>query len=171
MRFLNSLLAFAIAAASLGALAHEGVEHAKKSGPVKKEQTAWGIAGDAKAVKRTIELVMTDDMRFTPNMIELRQGDVVKIVAKNHGQMFHEIVIGTRKELEEHAALMERFPNMEHDEPYMSHVKPGTTGEIVWNFNRIGEFDFACLVPGHYQAGMRGKIKVAPAVAGAKGGP
>ena len=58
---------------------------------------------------------------------------------------------------------MVKFPNMEHDEPYMAHVKPGESGEIVWTFNRPGDFDFACLIAGHYQAGMVGKIKVAPA--------
>ncbi len=164
MKQLNTLLACLLIGTSLGAIAHEGKDH-KKHGPVKKEQVAWGIAGDAKAVKRTIELTMTDNMRFTPDKIEVKQGEVVKIVIKNSGTMFHEMVIGTKKELDEHAALMVKFPNMEHDEPYMAHVKPGTTGEIIWNFNRPGNFDFACLVAGHYQAGMVGKITVAAAPA------
>jgi uncharacterized cupredoxin-like copper-binding protein len=69
-------------------------------------------------------------------------------------------VIGTERELKEHAALMQKFPKMEHDEPYMAHVAPGRTGEIVWLFNRAGEFEFACLIPGHFEAGMVGKIKV-----------
>lgn len=56
---------------------------------------------------------------------------------------------------------MVKFPNMEHDEPYMAHVGAGKTSEIVWNFNQAGSFDFACLIAGHYQAGMRGKITVA----------
>ena len=160
MNWSRTLVAGAIACASLLAVAHEGVVHAGKATPLKKEQTAWGVAGDPKAVKRTIEVVMSDDMRFTPNLIEVKQGEVVKIVAKNHGQVFHELVIGTDKELKRHAALMARFPDMQHDEPYMSHVQPGKAADIVWNFNRPGEFEFACLVPGHYQAGMRGKIKV-----------
>ena len=62
--------------------------------------------------------------------------------------------------LDEHAALMLRFPDMQHDEPWMAHVPPGKTGQIVWNFNRAGEFAFACLISGHYQAGMVGKITV-----------
>jgi uncharacterized cupredoxin-like copper-binding protein len=161
VNFLNALLAgTALVCTSLAAAAHEGEVHGPKSSIVKKEQKPWGIAGDARAVKRTIELTMTDNMRFTPDLVEVRQGDVVKFVVRNDGKLFHEIVIGTKKELEEHAALMVKFPNMEHDEPYMSHVKSGTTGEIVWNFNRAGEFDFACLMAGHYQAGMVGKIKV-----------
>ena len=132
-----------------------------KKPPVKKEQKAWGIAGDAKAVKRTITLTMTDNMRFTPDKIEVKQGETVRFVLKNDGKLMHEMVIGTKQELDEHAALMMKFPDMEHDEPYMAHVGPGKTGEIIWTFNRAGDFDFACLIAGHYQAGMVGKIIVA----------
>jgi uncharacterized cupredoxin-like copper-binding protein len=140
--------------------AHGDEAHAKKAGAVKKEQKEWGIAGDANAVKRTITLGMSDAMRFTPDRIEVKQGETIKIVVKNRGKQLHELVIGTKKELEEHAALMVKFPNMEHDEPYMAHVPAGKTGEIVWNFNKAGDFDFACLIAGHYQAGMVGTIKV-----------
>jgi uncharacterized cupredoxin-like copper-binding protein len=104
---------------------------------------------------------MTDAMRFTPERIEVRQGEVVRFVLKNRGKLLHEFVLGTRKELDEHAALMLKFPGMEHDEPYMAHVKPGGQGEMVWNFNRAGVFEFACLIAGHYQAGMVGKVTVA----------
>jgi uncharacterized cupredoxin-like copper-binding protein len=103
---------------------------------------------------------MGDDMRFTPDRLEVRQGETVRFVLRNHGKLMHEFVIGTRKELDEHAALMIKFPGMEHDEPYMAHVAPGKTGEVIWNFNRPGEFDFACLIAGHYSAGMMGRIKV-----------
>ena len=103
---------------------------------------------------------MTDNMRFGPDNVEVRQGDTVRFVVHNAGRVMHEFVIGTRTELEEHAALMKKFPNMEHDEPYMAHVAPGRTGEIVWTFNRAGEFDFACLLPGHFAARMSGRIKV-----------
>ena len=125
-----------------------------------KEQKLWGIAGDAKAVKRTIAVGMSDDMRFTPARIDVKRGETVRFVVQNNGKLMHEFVIGTKQELDDHAALMVKFPNMEHDEPYMAHVAPGKTGEIVWNFNRAGGFDFACLIAGHYQAGMVGKIEV-----------
>ncbi|MCW5660050.1 MAG: cupredoxin family protein [Burkholderiaceae bacterium] len=159
------VLTAALSAGGL-AMAHGEEEHGKKAGPVKKEQKEWGIAGDAKAVKRTIELKMTDNMRFTPDKFEVRQGETVKIMIKNEGQMLHEFVLGTKKELDEHAALMVKFPNMEHDEPYMAHVPVGKTGQVIWTFNRAGDFDFACLIAGHYQAGMVGKVKVAAAPKG-----
>jgi uncharacterized cupredoxin-like copper-binding protein len=140
--------------------AHGEETHTEKAGPVVKEQKAWGIAGDAKAVKRTIAIAMGDNMLFTPERIEVTQGETVRLTLTNTGKVMHELVIGTQKELAEHAALMKRFPSMEHEEPYMAHVAPGKTGEILWTFNRPGEFDFACLLPGHFEAGMVGKILV-----------
>ena len=161
MRQIELLLAFALLASSFVATAHEGTAH--KAGPVASEQKPWGIAGDVGHAKRTVGVSMSDDMRFTPDRIEVRQGETVRILVKNNGAMLHELVIGSRRTLDEHAALMVKYPAMEHDEPSMTHVKPGESGEIIWTFNRPGDFDFACLVAGHYQAGMVGRIKVRPA--------
>jgi uncharacterized cupredoxin-like copper-binding protein len=152
-------LVIGLVCAGAPAFAHGDKKDATSS-PVKKEQKAWGIAGDAKAVRRTIPVGMTDDMRFSPGQIEVKQGETIRFTLKNNGKLLHEFVIGTKNDLDEHAALMVKFPKMEHDEPYMAHVPPGKTGAIVWNFNRAGDFDFACLIAGHYQAGMVGKIKV-----------
>ena len=128
---------------------------------VVKEQKDWGIAGDAHAVSRTITLSMSDTMRFTPDHLSVKQGETIKLVIKNTGTSLHELVIGTKPELDAHAALMAKFPDMQHDEPYMAHVAPGKTSELIWTFNRPGTFDFACLIAGHYQAGMVGTILVA----------
>jgi uncharacterized cupredoxin-like copper-binding protein len=105
---------------------------------------------------------MTDAMRFTPDTLSVQEGETVRFVVRNQGRMLHEMVIGSPGELAKHAAMMAKFPNMEHDEPYMAHVDPGKTGEIVWTFNRAGSFEFACLIAGHYEAGMRGTITVTP---------
>ncbi|MDO8420304.1 MAG: cupredoxin family protein [Rubrivivax sp.] len=158
-RQLAAALALALAAGVAGA--HGEADHRKTmSEPLRMEQKAWGIAGDAGKATRTIEIRMSDRMRFTPDKIEVREGETVRLVHRNGGKVMHEFVLGTKQVLDEHAALMLRFPDMEHDEPYMAHVGPGKTGEIAWTFNRAGEFDFACLIPGHYQAGMVGKIRV-----------
>jgi uncharacterized cupredoxin-like copper-binding protein len=152
-----ALAAIALLGSSLGALAHGEGGH---GGPLRLEQQDWGIAAEARQARRTISVSMSDAMRFTPARIELRQGETVRFLIRNEGQLMHEFVLGTRKELDAHAEMMIKHPGMEHDEPYMAHVAPGQTGEIVWTFNRAGEFDFACLIAGHYQAGMVGKIKV-----------
>jgi uncharacterized cupredoxin-like copper-binding protein len=142
------------------ARAHGDQHHAKKDGPVRKEQKDWGIAGEARAAKRTIDVRMGDDMRFTPDRIDVRRGETLRFRVQNTGKQMHEFVIGTKAENTKHAELMIKFPNMEHDEPYMAHVPPGKTGEIVWTFNRAGTFEFACLIAGHYGAGMVGTINV-----------
>ena len=147
-------------ATSTLAWSHGDKPHTKPQATAKKVQTDWGIAGDAKTVKRSIAIKMTDNMRFSPDKIEVKQGETIKFVVSNAGKVMHEFVIGTQKENDAHAQLMLKHPNMEHDEPYMAHVAPGRQGEIIWTFNKPGEFDFARLIAGHYQAGMVGKIKV-----------
>ena len=158
-------LALVVAAAaalalSLPASAHGNAKADRDS--VAKEQKPWGIAGDAKGA-RTVDIRMSDAMRFAPDRIEVREGETIRFVLRNHGKVLHELVIGTPEELRQHAALMRKFPKMEHDEPYMTHVKPSRKGELVWNFNRAGTFQFACLIPGHFEAGMLGTIVVRPA--------
>jgi uncharacterized cupredoxin-like copper-binding protein len=155
-------LVAAACAGALPALAHSSKPHSKtqQTAPPRKEQKAWGIAAEAKSAQRTIVVAMTDAMRFTPDAIEVQLDQTVRFDIRNHGRMLHEMVIGTAEELEDHAALMQKFPNMEHDEPYMAHVAVGKRGQIVWTFNRPGNFEFACLIAGHYQAGMKGRITV-----------
>lgn len=158
-----SLLALAPLAGLLPRLASAHAEHhgsGAATGPVVKEQKPWGIAAEATEARRSIEIRMTDNMRFTPSHIDVREGDIVRLRAVNNGKVMHEIVIGTREELQAHAELMKKHPNMEHEEPYMAHVSPGRRGDIVWHFNRPGDFEFACLIPGHFEAGMRGTIRV-----------
>jgi uncharacterized cupredoxin-like copper-binding protein len=122
-------------------------------------QTPFGIAGQRHDVSRTFEIRMLDEMRFVPDRIDVRQGDTVRLVLTNTGRLPHEFVMGTRKDLARHAEMM-MASGIAHDEPSALQVSPGKTGEIVWKFNRAGRFDFACLVAGHYQAGMAGTINV-----------
>lgn len=143
-------------------LAHGAKKHAGETSLRTIEQKDFGIAGDPKKVTRTFKVTMLDTMRFVPDTLHVNEGDTVKISLTNKGKLLHEFVIGSKSELDAHAALMAKFPNMEHDEPYMAHVPAGATGSIVWRFNRAGNFDFACLIAGHYQAGMVGKIIVKP---------
>lgn len=147
---------------TLPALAHGDKAHAAAPKELRLEQKPWGIAAPAKSATRTIEIRMSDKMRYSPDRIEVREGETVRLVHRNGGKLMHEFVLGTADELAAHAELMKKFPNMEHDEPYMAHVPPGQRAEIVWTFNRPGEFEFACLLPGHYEAGMVGRVIVKP---------
>lgn len=144
------------------AIAHGDAEHKKPKAntPISTEEHAFGKQGDPKKSTRTITIDMADTMRFGPAEITVKEGETVKFVVANKGKMMHEMVIGTMDELKEHGELMKKFPGMEHDEPYMSHVSPGKKEEMVWHFTKAGEFYYACLIPGHFEAGMVGKIKV-----------
>ncbi len=147
--------------ASTSTYAHGEKPHARKFSALQlSEEKAFGKAGDPKKVTRTVTFHMTDKMRFDPAQITVNQGDTIRIIAKNGGKIMHEMVIGTMKDLKEHAEQMKKFPNMEHDEPYMAHVAPGKSEDIIWQFTKAGDFDFACLIAGHFDAGMVGKIKV-----------
>ena len=126
----------------------------------KVEDTAFGREGNPKAVTRTVRVDMADNMRFTPSNVTVKRGETVKFIVHNGGKLLHEMVLGTKEALHEHAELMKKFPEMEHADANMAHVQPGKNGEIVWQFAKAGEFEFACLQPGHFEAGMVGKVAV-----------
>ncbi len=158
----SAFIGLLLGTASQVTLAHGDAEHSKPKAnePISTEEHSFGRQGDPKNASRTIEVDMSDRMRFTPGEITVKQGETIKFVVANKGQVMHEMVIGTMDELKKHGELMRKFPEMEHDEPYMSHVGPSKKGELVWQFNKAGEFYYACLIPGHFEAGMVGKIKV-----------
>ncbi len=119
-----------------------------------------GNAGDAAKVSRTVTVDMSDAMRFTPSSITVKQGETIRLIAKNSGAIKHEMVLGSEKELKEHNEVMKKNPEMEHADANMMTVAPGKTAEIIWQFTKAGKVNFACLQPGHYDAGMKGIVTV-----------
>jgi uncharacterized cupredoxin-like copper-binding protein len=47
---------------------------------------------------------------------------------------------------------------MMHNDPNSILLEPGKTGELIWKFSNPSKIEFACNVPGHYEAGMVGKF-------------
>ncbi len=154
-------LLFALLLVPGAASSHGDEKHATKPriDYSRAEETPFGRAADPEKAKRVV-VHMSDEMRFTPSEIVVRRGDIVRFEVSNAGKVMHEMVLGTKKELAEHSELMKKFPDMEHDEPHMLHVAPGKSGRMGWQFTKAGEFYFACLIPGHYEAGMVGRIVV-----------
>nr|BAT31447.1 copper binding protein [Fulvimarina pelagi] len=124
-----------------------------------------GVPGEAEQASRTIDVSMKEDddgaMIFEPASIAVEEGETVRLTIRNDGELEHEFVLGDRSHIAEHKGLMERFPEMEHADPNAVRLQPGESGEIVWTFTKAGDFEFACLIPGHYDAGMHGKLTVA----------
>ena len=160
-RIRNTTLPLALLAAS--AMAFAGGTHGDGA-----SASAIGEPGQTARVTRTVAVDMTDNMRFSTPAIAVKQGETVRFVAKNSGQVQHEMVLGTPQELKKHYAMMLKMPGMVHADANMVSVAPGNTGEVIWHFTRAGKVDFACLQPGHYAAGMKGLITVASAAAPAR---
>ena len=152
---LSAMLALAASGAAFASGNHAGGHGHDEGG-----ETAIGKPGVATKASRTITIESSDNMRYTPSNIQVKQGETVRFIVKNVGQVKHELSLGTEKELLEHLEQMKKFPDMEHDEPNKVTLQPGKQGEIVWQFTKTGTVNFACLMPGHYEAGMRGSIKV-----------
>lgn len=150
--FAAALATALIASTALAAGDHAGGHHG--------DSDAIGQPGKAAKVTRTITVDMTDAMRFTPARIAAKQGETIKFVVKNSGKVRHEMVLGTEKELKEHYEAMKKNPEMEHADENMVTVQPGKSGEIIWQFTKAGKVNFACLQPGHYDAGMKGAVAV-----------
>ena len=124
------------------------------------EHAGFGHAADPGRATRSIAIDMSDRLRFTPAEVSVRKGEVVRFVVTNSGQLMHEFILGTLPELKEHAQLMRKHAHMEHDAPHMAHVAPGKARNVTWQFTESGEFYYGCLVPGHFEAGMLGRIVV-----------
>ncbi len=122
-----------------------------------------GEPGDPAKPARIIQVTMTETdgkMLFVPARIEIKKGDQVKFVLRNNGKLDHEFVLASTAENLEHAKNMKANPDMAHDDPNGKQLAPSKTGQIVWKFTKAGEFEYACLIPGHREAGMVGTIVV-----------
>jgi uncharacterized cupredoxin-like copper-binding protein len=124
---------------------------------------AAGKPGDPKKPARTVVVTMREGdgkMIFNHDYIEVRRGEQIRFVLQNRGDLNHEFVLATIKENDKHAELMKKYPDMEHDDPNAKRVAAKKTGELLWRFTKPGEYEFACLIPGHREAGMHGKVVV-----------
>jgi uncharacterized cupredoxin-like copper-binding protein len=150
--FLVSVSGVYVAAIGLTAssTAHEG--HADFS---------TGEPGNPKKTARTIKVTMKE-MMFDPSLIEVRKGDQIRFVLENDGTEDHEFMLATPAENREHGELMKKYPGMKHDDPNPNgkRVAPHKRAEILWKFTKAGEFEYACLIPTHYDFGMYGKVIV-----------
>lgn len=132
----------------------------KVDNPIMAEESEFGRQGITKDVTRTVDISMSDMMRFTPDSLNIKQGETVRLRINNNGKIPHEFVLGTKAEISEHAEMMKKNPEMEHADASSARVAPGKTVEIIWQFTKPGKFLYACLIPGHWDAGMQGSVTV-----------
>jgi uncharacterized cupredoxin-like copper-binding protein len=149
------VLGFAVSTSALAGKGAKGHGHA--------DETTYGMPGNPKKKSRVVEILMKEgdgSMSFEPNIVNVKKGEQIRFKIKNVGELDHEIVIATLAENLKHAKEMARFPDMEHVDANAKRLKPKASGEILWRFSKAGEFDMSCLIPGHREAGMTGKVIV-----------
>jgi uncharacterized cupredoxin-like copper-binding protein len=116
-----------------------------------------------KHINRSVTVKMFETeygMVFKPNFLKFEPGQTVKINLINKGELQHEFVMDTEAGIRKHRIEMENMPDMDHNDPNSLRLNPNEKGEILWTFSNSGVFEFACLIPGHYEAGMHGKLSV-----------
>ena len=118
-----------------------------------------GGPGKASDVKRVVQ-IEARDTAFNVRQIQVRAGETIKFVVTNKGELAHEFAIASPKEHEEHRAMMQQMPDMDHEEPNVVTVKPGETKEVIWKFGKDTDLEFACNIPGHAEQGMKGAFHV-----------
>ncbi|WET12260.1 cupredoxin domain-containing protein [Pseudomonas sp. D3] len=144
---------------------------------------AFGQPASADKATRTVEVVL-QDMSFSPKSLDVKAGETVRFVLVNKGQLLHEFNLGDAAMHAEHQKQMMQMQSsgmlnatgmgkmdhgamdhgamasMKHDDPNSVLVEPGKTAELTWTFTKASGLEFACNIPGHYQAGMVGKLNV-----------
>jgi uncharacterized cupredoxin-like copper-binding protein len=122
---------------------------------------SFGQPGDATAVARTVTVTGGDDFKFHPAHLTVKTGETIHFNVKNTGKHPHEFTLGDEASQKKHAEMMKQMPGMVHADPNMLTLQPGEDKSLIWQFTRAGKVEFACHVPGHYEAGMRGVVDVA----------
>jgi uncharacterized cupredoxin-like copper-binding protein len=141
-----------------------------------------GQPGDPARVSRSIEVQMFDNY-YEPESLSVKEGETVRFVIHNKGALVHEFSIATAEMhvahqpemlmMVEHGvlqgdridhdaakAMQASMGHGMHEEPNSVLLEPGASGEIIWKFPKHAELEFACNVPGHYDAGMLGDIEL-----------
>lgn len=112
------------------------------------------------AAPRTIEVSITDGLRFDPDGLTVRVGETIRFVITNPTPIDHEFVIGDEAAQRMHATEM--AGGMMHDDAHAVSVPAGETRELIYTFGAAGDLEIGCHVPGHYEAGMHAPVAVAP---------
>ncbi|MEK9673728.1 MAG: plastocyanin/azurin family copper-binding protein [Rhodospirillaceae bacterium] len=147
---------------------------------------AIGQPGKASDVSRDINVVL-QDIYFEPGKIAIKAGETVRFKIVNQGTLLHEFALGTAQSHAAHKKMMAMMlehgmieaDRINHDrmkmnqgdrKNHMDHmhgpesgsvlVEPGKSAEMIWTFPKETTLEFACTIPGHYEAGMVGPLTV-----------
>jgi uncharacterized cupredoxin-like copper-binding protein len=152
-----ALSAFLLSPAAIAGPGQPGHSHSHS-------EFSAGQPGDPKKPARIVMVTMreTEDgkMIYVPNKVDVKRGEQIRFIITNAGEIPHEFTLASVEDNLRHAEEMKKNPEMEHDDPNSKTIQPKKKAEIVWRFSKAGSFEFACLIPGHREAGMIGTVGV-----------
>jgi uncharacterized cupredoxin-like copper-binding protein len=124
----------------------------------------FGEPGKAVEATHTVNVALFDEMEIAHDLKQVEKGETIRFVVTNKGQSLHEFSLGDTASQRAHAAMMKKMPDMKHEnDPAAVTLAPGETKEVIWKFSKPirGQLEFACQIPGHYDAGMTSKVAFA----------
>ena len=125
------------------------------------KMSAVGMPAKTGDATKTITVDLLDTMKFNFSYLDdIKKGDIVKFVVMNKGKITHEFGIGSIEEQTAHRKMMQSMPGMKHEDGATVSVEPGKSKEIVWQFMGDSTVQFACNVPGHFEAGMHAVVEL-----------
>lgn len=136
-------------------------------------------AGPVEAGQRQRVTVVMDEYSFSPSTLTLPAGNRVEITLVNQGRLPHEFMVYPadpsmpmeRRAMHEWVEENSMFKGVEVTVEVEGNtisagelvevvVKPGGSVTLRFVPTRAGTFEFACLIPGHYEQGQKGRLVV-----------
>ena len=122
-------------------------------------ESGFGSAGDPAAADRIVEINASDSLAFEPAEVTVAAGETITFRIVNQGSLVHDFTLGDQATQDEHEAEMAEG-GMVHDQPNVVAIPGGETVELTWTFPESGTVLIGCHEPGHYAAGMKGRVTI-----------
>ncbi len=122
---------------------------------------------------RTVDIQMSE-FHFNPPEPRLKAGETVTLTVINRGAVDHEFMLGRDSShgdgyerdflrgVRTEVRMSQGSTFTDGDHGKMMLIQPGGKGELTMKVppDRKGEWEMGCFLPGHYQAGMKGKVLI-----------
>ena len=113
---------------------------------------AAGFVTGTVASPRIVQIVAGPSLRFYPDVVPVVMGETITFEVTTMGYTAHEFMVGPAVDVAADAA----------GTPEVGDIGMMGTKSVTYTFDGPGPFTFACHAPGHYEAGMKGTIRIQP---------
>lgn len=178
----NHFVAKAATAIALTSLLSISTSSALASGSHGAHKSVTEQPKSKSSASNVIAMQMHDNY-YSSETVTVKKGETVRFTVKNMGDLVHEFNIGTSAQhatsqakmamMVDHGVLeadkinhgmmdmnMGGGMTMQYNETNSVLLEPGQTKDVIWTSSETGTLEYACNIPGHYDAGMVGQITI-----------